>query len=64
VLIHCKGGRGRAATMLLCYYISKGKDPRETLEWMRSKRKEVVSSILHYRVVEEIEQKYKHACNK
>ena len=33
--VHCKGGNGRAGTMLAGYFILKGKSSQETLEWMR-----------------------------
>jgi len=34
--VHCKGGNGRAGTMLAGYYILKGRDSQDVLDWMRS----------------------------
>ena len=34
--VHCKGGNGRAGTMLAGYYILQGRDSHEVLSWMRS----------------------------
>ena len=34
--VHCKGGNGRAGTMLASYYTLQGKDADEVLAWMRS----------------------------
>ncbi|MCM8543299.1 MAG: dual specificity protein phosphatase family protein [Lentisphaeraceae bacterium] len=34
--VHCKGGNGRAGTMLAGHFILKGRDSHEVLSWMRS----------------------------
>jgi atypical dual specificity phosphatase len=34
--VHCKGGNGRAGTMLAAYYMSKGKSSDEVLKFMRA----------------------------
>lgn len=34
--VHCKGGNGRAGTMLAGHFILKGQDSKEVLKWMRS----------------------------
>ena len=34
--VHCKGGNGRAGTMLAGHFILKGRDSHEVLNWMRS----------------------------
>lgn len=34
--VHCKGGNGRAGTMLAGHFILKGRDSQEVLDWMRS----------------------------
>ena len=36
VAVHCKGGNGRAGTMLAGYYVLQGKNADEVLSWMRS----------------------------
>lgn len=33
--VHCKGGNGRAGTMLAAYYVLEGKNADEVLSWMR-----------------------------
>lgn len=33
--VHCKGGNGRAGTMLAGHFILKGRNSHEVLEWMR-----------------------------
>lgn len=53
VFVHCKGGRGRAATMVLCYLISQGWDANEAIHDMRSKRHVVATSVLHYPAVQQ-----------
>ena len=35
LLVHCKGGNGRAGTMLAAYYISTGMTAEKTLNFMR-----------------------------
>lgn len=34
--VHCKGGNGRAGTMLAAYFILSGGDPAEVLSFMRA----------------------------
>ena len=34
--VHCKGGNGRAGTMLAGYFILKGRNSQEVLDWMRN----------------------------
>jgi atypical dual specificity phosphatase len=56
VFIHCKGGRGRAAVMTACFYISrrKGKaDPHEVVRELKQKRHVVSTAVAHYEVVQE-----------
>lgn len=48
VFVHCKGGRGRAATMVLCYLISQGRDAQEAIQHMRAKRHVVAVAVLGY----------------
>ncbi len=39
VYVHCKGGRGRSATALVCYYMIKnGWTPKQAMEFIKEKR--------------------------
>jgi protein tyrosine phosphatase (PTP) superfamily phosphohydrolase (DUF442 family) len=51
VLIHCKGGRGRAATIALCYYISQGGVPADIIKMLKAKRDTVEPIVLQYNSV-------------
>jgi len=50
VLVHCKCGMGRSATIVLCYLIKVGRyrSLREAVEAMQHKRNEVSLDIIHY----------------
>jgi len=48
VLVHCKGGRGRATTMALAYYVKKGVDPAVAFERLRRVRPVVEPIVLTY----------------
>lgn len=54
VLTHCLGGMGRTGTMLACYLVSIGKDPRNAIKTVRQKRPGAIhqmkqsESILNY----------------
>ena len=58
VFIHCKGGIGRAATMTLAYYISKGMSIEDGFDLLKSKRSIVNSKIKEYPAILELEKKY------
>jgi len=53
VLIHCKGGRGRAAALTACYYISQGMSPEEAITMMKKKRSVVEPVVTSYPTVME-----------
>ena len=48
VLIHCKGGRGRATTMAVAYYAAKGEDPRAAFGRIKAVRPVAEPRILSY----------------
>jgi protein-tyrosine phosphatase len=41
VYVHCRNGHGRGPTMVIAYYISKGKSFKEARDFVSSKRPEV-----------------------
>jgi atypical dual specificity phosphatase len=51
IFVHCKGGRGRAATMVLCYLISQGWDAHEAILHLHGKRSVVATAVLEYPAV-------------
>ena len=48
VLIHCKGGRGRATTMAVAYFVANGEDPREAFGRIKAVRPVAEPRILTY----------------
>ena len=58
VFIHCKGGIGRAATMGMAYYISKGMTIENAFNLLKSKRSIVNSKIKEYPPILLLEKKY------
>lgn len=64
MLIHCKGGRARAGTMALCYFLkmNPNQTPHEIVNWMKQKRHVIVPFIADYDVVKEFVDKHiKHS---
>ena len=57
IFIHCKGGIGRAATMGLAYYISKGMNIEDAFQLLKSKRSIVHSKIKEYPAISLLEKK-------
>ncbi|CAL9096385.1 unnamed protein product [Musa acuminata var. zebrina] len=52
--VHCKAGRGRSATVVLCYLIKhKNMTPLEALEYVRSKRPRVLLAPAQWQAVQE-----------
>ncbi|KAI0981855.1 hypothetical protein GJ496_007359 [Pomphorhynchus laevis] len=57
VLVHCKGGRGRAASVILCYLIKNEKiSVKDAFDKIYAKRPVLESSILNYQLYSEFYQ--------
>ncbi|XP_028084168.1 putative dual specificity protein phosphatase DSP8 [Camellia sinensis] len=55
--VHCKAGRGRSTTIVLCYLVVyKHMPPAAALEFVRSKRPRVLLSRSQWKVVQEYKQ--------
>ena len=48
VLVHCKAGMGRSATVVLCHFIANGWSGKKAFAHMKSLRPEVARSVLRY----------------
>ncbi|MCM8534532.1 MAG: dual specificity protein phosphatase family protein [Lentisphaeraceae bacterium] len=55
--VHCKGGNGRAGTMLASYYVLKGQTAKEVLEWMRSINPKAVRTQTQEDFLKDLENK-------
>ncbi|CAD6337670.1 unnamed protein product [Miscanthus lutarioriparius] len=56
--IHCKAGRGRSTTIVLCYLVKyKNMTPATAFEHVRSKRARVLLTRLQWKVVQEFSKK-------
>uniref|UniRef100_A0ACD6AAJ4 Uncharacterized protein n=1 Tax=Avena sativa TaxID=4498 RepID=A0ACD6AAJ4_AVESA len=56
--IHCKAGRGRSTTIVLCYMVKyKNMTPTAAFEYVRSKRTRVLLTRSQWRVVQEFSTK-------
>lgn len=58
VLIHCKSGRGRAATMALAWYVSRGHSPDEAIAWLHARREVMEPRVRDYSSIVELEKRY------
>ena len=59
VYVHCKAGRGRSATMLVCYYVAEGNfSPLEANQMLVSKRPQVSKRCWKRKVVKDFVKKY------
>ena len=56
VLIHCKGGIGRAATMAVAWYMSEGLSAQQALERLQQRRPIVSRRVLGYSVISALAQ--------
>jgi atypical dual specificity phosphatase len=52
VYVHCKAGRGRSATIVACYLISKGWSAEEAQDLLIQKRPQVLATIYQREVVQ------------
>ena len=57
VYIHCKGGIGRAATMSLAWYVSKGHTIDEAFKLVKSKRSIISARVKTYKALQEFEKR-------
>ena len=58
VFIHCKGGRGRAVSMALCYLLSQGMDIPSAMSLIKAKRYVAAGVIAKSAVVREFSRLY------
>lgn len=63
VYVHCKAGRGRSATIVMCYLISKGMSAEEAQSLLLAKRPHVSKKLAEREVVKQFAQEC-NACNK
>ena len=59
VLVHCKGGRGRATCTVLSYFLASGMELEEALDMLCLKRKVVERVVGDYAVIQDLAKKYK-----
>ena len=58
VYVHCKAGRGRSATVVLCWLMaSRGLSPEDAQAFLLSKRPQILRHLSRRRVVQEYWQK-------
>jgi atypical dual specificity phosphatase len=58
VYVHCKAGRGRSATVVLCYLISKGLSPEAAQNLLLEKRPHVLPRLIERPVVQQFAREY------
>lgn len=64
VFIHCKAGRGRAATMTLCYLLATTHlTPQEAMKHISKRRHVVEPSVQHFKVVQKFVQRLSYYGN-
>jgi atypical dual specificity phosphatase len=51
VYVHCKAGRGRSATVVLCYLLTKGLSPQAAQAYLLTKRPHVNRNLYRLEVV-------------
>ncbi|KAA8523198.1 hypothetical protein F0562_009621 [Nyssa sinensis] len=56
--VHCKAGRGRSTTVVLCYLVEyKNMTPAAALEYVRSRRPRVLLAPSQWKAVQEFKQR-------
>jgi atypical dual specificity phosphatase len=59
VYVHCKAGRGRSATIVLCYLVAKGLAPEDAQRLLRQKRPQVLPTLFKRKVVKDFTAGYR-----
>ena len=59
VLVHCKGGRGRATCTAISYFVASGMELEEAMDMLCLKRKVVERVVGEYAVIKEFAKKQK-----
>ena len=54
VLVHCKAGMGRSATIVLAHFIANGWAAKKAVQHMKTLRPEVAGGVLHYPCISDI----------
>ncbi|CAM6094590.1 unnamed protein product [Calypogeia fissa] len=58
--VHCKAGRGRSTTVVLCYLVEhRGMDPIDALQYVRGKRPRVLLANAQWQAVQEYSKQIK-----
>lgn len=60
VYVHCKAGRGRSATIVMCYLITRGHTPESAQTLLSQKRPQVNRKLAQRKVVLEFAAKSSH----
>ena len=59
VYVHCKAGRGRSATVVLCWLMqAKGLTPDEAQAYVQAKRPQVVKHLYRRQVVQDFYRRH------
>ena len=59
VLVHCKGGRGRATCATVSYFVACGMELEAAMDMICDKRKVVERVVSEYAVIKEFAEKHK-----
>eukprot|EP01084_Bolivina_argentea_P289083 496306_1 len=58
IFIHCKGGRGRAVTMALCWFLSQGMKATDAMHLIKSQRAVASRVVITYNTVKHFIKKF------
>ena len=61
IYVHCKAGRGRSATLVMCYLIANGMTPEQAQAHLLSKRPHVLPTLYRRDVVQQFYNEIKSA---